>query len=268
MICHLTQRTLLKLSGSDAQSFLQGQFSNDIDTLKEGVVQLNAYCQHQGKIIALVWVMRQEESFYLSFPSDLAEVVVKRLTMFKMMSDVVIVDLSDEITQLGLLEGDGQDLLRFKLNAQQSIALASDVSSIKFSDSEVWEQACVANEVPEVFLATSEKFVPQMLNLDIDEVGVSFTKGCYPGQEVVARLHYLGKSKRRMRAFECAQDLQVGDKLFALGSSSAKASGVVVRCVKLERKSLCLATIEVAHEDGEITLNDAQGAKLIRIKHD
>ncbi|WPE16105.1 folate-binding protein YgfZ [Candidatus Thioglobus autotrophicus] len=268
MITQLKNRTLIRLSGKDVQPFLQGQFSNDIDALEEGVAQLNAYCQHQGKIIALIWVMRQEESFYLSFPADLEEVAVKRLNMFKMMSDVTITNVTTEIFQLGICEGDRQGLSPFKLNAQQSIALVSDVSSINFSSGEVWEQACIANEVPEVFLATSEKFVPQMLNLDIDEVGVSFTKGCYPGQEVVARLHYLGKSKRRMRAFECEQDLQVGDKLFALGSSSAKASGVVVRRVKLDSKFLCLATIEVAHEDGEITLNDAQGAPLIRINHD
>ncbi len=268
MICHLTQRSLLKLNGSDVQGFLQGQFSNDIDALEEGVVQINAYCQHQGKIIALVWVMRQADSFYLSFPSDLAEIVVKRLTMFKMMSDVVITDVSDEIIQLGLLDNDMQGLSPFTLNAQQSIALADSVESINLTGSNAWEQACIKNNLPEVYAQTSEQFVPQLLNLDVNEVGVSFTKGCYPGQEVVARLHYLGKSKRRMRAFECAQDLQVGDKLFALGSSSAKASGVVVRRVKLDSKFLCLATIEVAHEDGEITLNDVQGAPLIRINYD
>ena len=108
MICHLTQRTLLKLSGDDVQSFLQGQFSNDINALEENAVQLNAYCQHQGKIIALVWVMKKEADFYLSFPSDLADVVVKRLTMFKMMSDVVITDVSDEIFNLVCLRVTGK----------------------------------------------------------------------------------------------------------------------------------------------------------------
>ena len=268
MMIQLKNRALLRLTGKDVQPFLQGQFSNDINALDEGVVQLNAYCQHQGKIIALVWVMKKEADFYLSFVSDLAEIVVKRLTMFKMMSDVVITDVSDEITQLGLLEGDRQGLSPFKLNAQQSIALVSDVSSINFSSGEVWEQACIANEVPEVFLATSEKFVPQMLNLDIDEVGVSFSKGCYPGQEVVARLHYLGTSKRRMRVFETAADIKLGDSLFVATSKSAKASGQVVRCVKLDDRSLCLATVEVAHEDDLITLNDANGTVLTRINHD
>ncbi len=74
MITQLKDRTLLKLSGGDAQSFLQGQLSNDIDALEGGAVQLNAYCQHQGKIIALIWVMKQDDDFYLSFPSNLAEI--------------------------------------------------------------------------------------------------------------------------------------------------------------------------------------------------
>ncbi|MDB2590470.1 folate-binding protein YgfZ [Candidatus Thioglobus sp.] len=263
MICQLNHRTLLELIGKDVQSFLQGQFSNDINTLEQGVVQLNAYCQHQGKIIALIWVMKKNESFYLSFPIDLADVIIKRLTMFKMMSDVQISDLSNDMIQLGIIDEDFKGA--FKLNNQQSVALVETLDAVELVDENIWEKSCVENSIAEVTLDTSEQFVPQLLNLDIDEVGVSFTKGCYPGQEVVARLHYLGKSKRRLRMFECKDDLKVGDKLFALSSSSAKASGVVVRRVKLDAKSLCLATIEIAHEDDQITLNDAQGAKLTRI---
>ena len=267
MITQLKDRTLLKLSGGDAQSFLQGQLSNDIDALEGGAVQLNAYCQHQGKIIALIWVMKKTDKFYLSFASNLAEVVTKRLTMFKMMSDVTITDVTNEIIQLGVLEGDRQGLSPFKLNDQQSVALV-DKHEFDLSDESNWDKSCIENGVPEVYLDTSEQFVPQLLNLDINEAGVSFTKGCYPGQEVVARLHYLGKSKRRMRVFTCDADVNIGDELVVAGSKSAKASGIVVRCVKLDSKSLCLATVEVAHEDGKITLNNAEGALLTRIQND
>ena len=263
MITQLKNRALLQLTGKDVQPFLQGQFSNDINALEEGVVQINAYCQHQGKIIALIWVMKKAEDFYLSLPSDLADVVVKRLSMFKMMSDVTITEVTDGIIQLGVIDEDFDD--KFKLNDQQSIALVDNVNGINFSNSEIWKQACIESGLPEVYLNTSEQFVPQLLNLDIDEVGVSFTKGCYPGQEVVARLHYLGKSKRRLRTFECEGDIVVGDELIATHSTSAKASGMVVRHVKLETKSLCLATIEIAHEDGEITLNNTRKTKLTRI---
>ena len=263
MITQLKNRALLQLTGKDVQPFLQGQFSNDINALEEGVVQINAYCQHQGKIIALIWVMKKAEDFYLSLPSDLADVVVKRLSMFKMMSDVTITEVTDGIIQLGVIDEDFDD--KFKLNDQQSIALVDNVNGINFSNSEIWKQACIESGLPEVYLNTSEQFVPQLLNLDIDEVGVSFTKGCYPGQEVVARLHYLGKSKRRLRTFECEGDIVVGDELIVTHSTSSKASGMVVRHVKLETKFLCLATIEIAHEDGEITLNNTRKTKLTRI---
>jgi folate-binding protein YgfZ len=267
MITQITKRALLKLTGKDVEVFLHGQFSNDVNALEEGVIQLNAYCQHQGKIIALIQLMKKADDFYLSFPADLTDVVTKRLTMFKMMSDVTIADVSDEIIQLGLIDDD-QDLPQFKLNDEQSVALVESVNDLELSDEGDWENACIENGVAEVALATSEKFVPQLLNLDINEVGVNFTKGCYPGQEVVARLHYLGKSKRRMRAFECDGEIEVGDELLVTNSASAKASGIVVRRVKLASKSLCLATVDIAHEDGEITVNNSQKTQLTRIYND
>jgi folate-binding protein YgfZ len=266
MILQLSNRALLKLSGGDTQTFLQGQLSNDIDGLEEGEVQLNAYCQHQGKIIALLWVMKRDDDFYLSFPSDLAEIITKRLTMFKMMSDVTITDVSNELIQLGVIDDDFDSA--FKLNDQQSVALVENVDGVELDNESEWVLACIANSIAEVELKTSEKFVPQLLNLDIDEVGVNFTKGCYPGQEVVARLHYLGKSKRRMRQFECEGEVNVGDELLVAGSKSAKASGIVVRRVKSGDKSTFLATVEVAFEDAAITLNNADGIQLTRIKND
>jgi len=266
MIIQLTNRTLLKITGGEVQGFLQGQFSNDIDALEEGVIQLNAYCQHQGKIMALIWVMKRDDEYYLSFPKDLSAEIVKKLTMFKMMSDVTIKDITNELLQFGVIDEvvDGV----FVLNTNQSIVLMDSDYGFELSDISVWEQSCIANEVPEVELATVEKFVPQLLNLDINEVGVNFTKGCYPGQEVVARLHYLGKSKRRMRQFECEGEVNVGDELLVAGSKSAKASGIVVRRVQLGDKSTFLATVEVAFEDASITLNNADGIELTRIKND
>jgi folate-binding protein YgfZ len=266
MIIQLTNRTLLKITGGEVQGFLQGQFSNDIDALEEGVIQLNAYCQHQGKIMALIWVMKRDDEYYLSFPKGLSAEIVKKLTMFKMMSDVTIKDITNELLQFGVIDEvvDGV----FVLNTNQSIVLMDSDYGFELSDISVWEQSCIANEVPEVELATVEKFVPQLLNLDIDEMGVNFSKGCYPGQEVVARLHYLGKSKRRMRQFECEGEVNVGDELLVAGSKSAKASGIVVRRVQLGDKSTFLATVEVAFEDAAITLNNADGIELTRIKND
>ncbi len=257
MIAQLSDRALFKLSGDDAQTFLQGQLSNDINALVEGVAQLNAYCQHQGKIIALLWVMKKEADFYLSLPKDLADVVRQRLQMFVMMSEVSLQDVSAEVIQLGVIDENIHSA--FTLNTRQSVVLHSANETLpKLCAAEVWEQTCIETGVAEVYLNTSEKFIPQMLNLDIDEVGVNFSKGCYPGQEVVARLHYLGKTKRRLMRFEGAREMQVGEALIVSNSPSARASGMVVRTTKSAEKSTnkfaCLATIEVAHQKDEILL--------------
>ena len=263
MITQIKNRALLKLSGADAQSFLQNQLSNDVNALKAGEVQLNAYCQHQGKIIALFWLMQQSGDYYLSFPQDLKSLVVQRFTMFKLMSAVEIEDLSDQVIQLGVIDEAFEGA--YRLNSQQSIVLAENIDGIELANSTLWTNTCIENMLPEVSLTTSENFVPQMLNLDVGEVGVSFTKGCYPGQEVVARLHYLGEAKRRLYRFESTHELHVGDELLASDSTSAKASGMVVSCAASESRYLCLATMEVAHKDGQITLKSAEDSRLTRI---
>ena len=110
--------------------------------------------------------------------------------------------------------------------------------------------------------------MPQLLNLDINEIGVNFSKGCFPGQEVVARLHYLGKAKRRLFAFKSNSPLSISDTLHCIQSKSAKASGNVVSQVKFGDYFYCLATLEVKHKDDKITINNDHGPTLIRIHNE
>ena len=138
-----------------------------------------------------------------------------------------------------------------------------------------WNKACIDSCLPEIYINTSEKLVPQMLNLDINELGVSFSKGCYPGQEVVARLHYLGSAKRRLFSFESDHEMQVGDSLYCATSKTAlargnryKGSGIVVSKVKYDSLFYCLATLDVDLIYDEITLNNEHGPKLERINYE
>jgi folate-binding protein YgfZ len=273
MFFHLKNRSLLRVSGSDAETFLQGQLSNDITKLNSSSVQLNAYCQHQGKILALFWVMRFEDSFYLSFSLDLLEVIKPRLQMFVIMSDVFIEDITKEHIQVGSIDESHQQA--FVINEKLSLIITNkqDINQFNMGPIEDWGMACINSALPEIYLMTSEKLVPQMLNLDVDEIGVNFSKGCYPGQEVVARLHYLGSAKRRLFAFESDSEINIGDPLYCASSKSAKdrgarykGSGMVVFRIKYNSKFYCLATLEVELKDEAVTLNNEQGPELTRIQ--
>jgi tRNA-modifying protein YgfZ len=268
----LNERALLKISGSDAESFLQNQFSNDITKLENSKIQLNAYCQHQGKIIGLFWVMRYDEYFLISFPNDLLEVIKSRLQMFVIMSDVVIDDISASFNQIGLIDERQKNAYYINDSLSLLIVSSADQNDFKIENQSVWDLACINFFLPEVFLVTSEKLVPQMLNLDIDEIGVNFSKGCYPGQEVVARLHYLGSSKRRLFSFKADYEMQVGDSLYCATSKTALArgdryngSGIVVSKVKYNSLFYCLGTLDVDLVDEKITLNNEHGPKLEKI---
>ena len=272
MRVYLKNRSLLYISGSDSESFLQSQLTNDFSKLGDSEIQINAYCQHQGKIIGLFWVMRYQNGFLISVPIDLIEKIKSRLEMFVIMADVVIEDLTNHLFQIGLIDEQQSDAYILNTNLSIEISDNLDKESDDFGDIEEWNKSYFDSSIPEVYAITSEKLVPQMLNLDINELGVSFSKGCYPGQEVVARLHYLGSAKRRLFSFQSDHEMQVGDSLYCATSKTAlargnryKGSGIVVSKVKYNSLFYCLATLDVDLIDEEITLNNEHGPKLQRI---
>ena len=268
----LKNRSLLKISGNDAEEFLQNQFSNDIKKIDSNKVQFNAYCQHQGKVIAFFWVMRMGKDFLLSFPDELLEKIENRLKIFVIMSDVIIENVTNVLSQTGLINESSPNECR--INDELAVVIEdSNGQSVELAENHIaWEKAYLDSHLPEIYNVTSEKLVPQMLNLDINELGVSFSKGCYPGQEVVARLHYLGSAKRRLFSFKADQEMQVGDSLYCATSKTAlargdryKGSGIVVSKVKYSSLFYCLATLDVDLKDEEITINNEYGHKLQRI---
>jgi len=253
MIIKLMNRALIKVSGIDAADFLQSQFSNDIKSINPEQIQLNAYCQHQGKVMALLWLFTKNDSFYLSLPQELKELVLAKLNMFKLMSQVNIEDFSTQINQYGLIN----EKLDGSMKIRNNLSLYTTRKKLESNcDVNLWEKACIDNNLPEIYLHTSEKFIPQALNIDIDEFGVSFTKGCYPGQEVVARMHYLGKPKRRLFLFSSKYETTIGDLINVKDSKSLKSSGVILRVAKIDVNYHLMATFEVSHTKELIYLNN------------
>jgi len=264
MITLIDNRSLIKVYGDDAESFLQSQFSNNLKKIQDNEIQINAYCQHQGKIIAIIWVFKKKENYYLSIPDELKAQVLSKLNMFKMLSQVKIEDFSDKIFQYGLIHEDVKN--SFRINDNLSLLTSREqLNAVKPSFH--WEIACINAKVPEVYLNLSEKYIPQALNLDINEFGVSFTKGCYPGQEIIARMHYLGKPKRRLFRFFSEFEVATGDSLNVKDSKSLKSSGQVIRVAKKGAEFQFLGVFEVDHINDQIFLNNKQN-KLVYLIHE
>ena len=255
MITLLSNRALLKVKGEDSESFLQSQFSNDVKKIQDESVQINAYCQHQGKIIAIIWVFKRNENYYLSIPNELKTIVLSKLNMFKLMSKVEIEDLSDKVYQYGLIKEDNKK--SFKISDNLSLLTTREILT-NIKDSSHWEMACINESLPEVYLSISEKHIPQAFNLDIDQMGISFTKGCYPGQEVVARMHYLGKPKRRLFRFTSNFEVSIGESLDVKNSKSLKSSGLIIRVAKNDNMFYFLGIFEVSYINEQIFLNNDQ----------
>lgn len=230
VLVELSPLSILRAHGDDAQSFLQGQFSNDIRQVSETRSQLSAYCNPKGRMLAILRVFRIGEAYCLQLPNALAEATLKRLRMFVMRAKVKI-DLADaELSRIGLSGPNAERLIiatlgaapaasddflnvngvtvlrlpgphaRFEILAAPEKMLAlwpQFATQAAPAGAAAWAWFDIMAGIPNILPGTVEEFVPQMANLDLVG-GVSFTKGCYPGQEIVARMHYLGRLKQRM----------------------------------------------------------------------
>ena len=171
------------VSGADAFDFLQAQLSNDLRLLDERDELLAAWCNPKGRVICILRIRRGDDGYVLILPAELAEAVLQRLTLFRFRSRVEFQPAPASPPDLGI-QGSLEEWL---------------LDNLKSGRPEVWQ-------------AQSEGFTPHMLNLDL--IGaVSFDKGCYPGQEIVARTHYRGATKRRTHRFEAARPVAVGARV-------------------------------------------------------
>jgi len=207
------------VSGTDAFDFLQAQLSNDLRLLDDDNRLLSAWCNPKGRVICLMTVLRDDSGYALVLPSELADGVLSRLTMFRFRAKVEF-DLSAATpADLGI-EDDVDSWLLKNLRAGRA---------------EIWK-------------AQSEEFTPHMLNLDLLGA-VNFDKGCYPGQEIVARTHYRGASKRRTHRFTSAKPVAPGDKV----SDGERDIGEVLNAIGTE----LLAVIPADAADYPLTINGA-----------
>jgi len=279
----LQHQALITVHGGDAEDFLQGQLTNDVRDVTESRAQQSAWCSPKGRVLTCLLVFRHRGCLTLQLPRSLLEQTIKRLRMFVLRARVTLEDAGDRWARIGIVGSGTESCLRdlagelpghvdevratkdvtiIRLRGQRPrYEIIGDPSTIASlwnecrgvaaaAGSDAWElldiEAGIANIVPD----TSDSFLPQMVNLDRVD-GVSFSKGCYVGQEIVARTQHLGRIKRRMyRAhWDGAANVAPGDTLEGAGDAASVKAQVVDAKAAPEGGFELLAVIPIEEAD-------------------
>ncbi len=274
----------IAVAGADARAFLHGQLTNDIEHLPGGEARHAGWCSAKGRLLATFLVVPLDGGFLLQLARELAPAMLKRLQMFVLRSKVTLADASTEWAQFGLwgasvaqtlralniaMPGSdlalthAADLIAVRLSARQVLLFAHGAkraqaeAALPPGDAAGWALEEIRAGRPHVVPATQDQFVPQMVNFE-RLGGVDFKKGCYPGQEIVARAQYRGQLKRRMVRLRSPQPLRPGQDLFS-DDFVGQASGTVVNAAGDE----ALAVLQIATlESGAAVRAEAGGAAL------
>jgi tRNA-modifying protein YgfZ len=298
-LCDLSHEGLIRVSGEESQTFLQGQLTNDVRSVSENTHQLSGYCSPKGRLLGLFRLFMRNGDYYLQLPHPQLNGTLKRLRMFVLRSKVTLDDHSDELIRFALSGSDAEQMLAKILGevpAETDQTITADGITVlrlmghtpRFmlygpieSMPQLWQALHQAGAIPAgvaalrwleiqagqptVVTQTVEAFVPQMLNLQLIN-GVSFKKGCYTGQEVVARMQYLGKLKRRMYLAHTntTQTIQNGDELYSPESGSGQGAGRIVAVAPAPQGGYdMLAVLEISGaESGQVYLDETAQTTL------
>ena len=297
-VAPLAHLGLISASGEDAATFLHNQLTNDVEKLGTGDARLAGYCTPKGRLLATMLLWRSADAIFLQLPRDIQPTVQKRLQMFILRAKVRMADASGDIVALGLAgpaaaaalapwfpvlpavpysvahaeagtlirlqDADGAP--RFQWLASPDMAQQAWpqlMQTLQPAGSAAWRLLEIRAAIPMVVQATQEQFVPQMINFEVLG-GVNFRKGCYPGQEIVARSQYLGKLKRRMLpALVDATGVAAGDEVYA-STDAAQPCGQIVNAEISGGQTHCLVELKTAvlEERARIHLGAADGPQL------
>jgi folate-binding protein YgfZ len=282
IVADISHYGLLTAAGADARAFLHSQLSCDVEGLPEGAAVYGAYCTAKGRVLANFLLWSAVGTFFMLLPRALAPGIRKRLQMFVLRSKVVLEERADDRVVLGLAGPAAAEPLAALVNAVPTeplqVAHGEDATAIAIHGGRFvmvapvartpaiwdlfaatltpvgapwWEWLEITSGLPWITAATQDQFVPQMANLEL--VGaVNFRKGCYPGQEIVARMQYLGKPKRRLflAHVDAATSPASGETLVADDAGDQSAGTVVNVAPAPEGGFDLLAVVQTASADG------------------
>ncbi|WP_431066731.1 YgfZ/GcvT domain-containing protein [Methylotuvimicrobium sp.] len=291
-VCPVIDLAVLKVTGTDAGRFLQGQVTCNIDELTEQKCSFGAFCNVKGRVIANFLVFKSNDGFLLILPSELLDSIIEKLRKYILRADVQLIDSRDEYCLVGINKSSSNSfspvpehelhmlaepfrLIKLPSSKSRYIAVESAEQAIELwssltqeqgyhaSNPEQWRLFDIEDRIPWVDKETSEEFIPQMLNLD-QLGGISFNKGCYTGQEIVARTHYLGKTKRMLFLAESAA-AEVPPPKTAILDDSGQTIGKILRAQKERNTIKLLAVLPNCELDSENLMLDTTTKDKIRL---
>lgn len=292
VICDVGAPGVLSVTGPDAAAFLQGQLTSDVESLAVGNWQVAAWCSAKGRVLVVCVVRRlTDESFELLLPGAQADAIRKRLSMFVLRAKVVIEDRSAAMLHFGVGGPSAAVALRDTLGAVPQGNRIVDIdgalwqalpgnrflgsadastattqwkrvgATARRAAEAAWSWLRVRGGVARITAATSDQFVPQSLNLDALDA-ISFRKGCYAGQEIVARMQYLGRLKERLVLAHVDANAALGERLYS-AVFDAQACGTVIEAAAApDGGSDLLAVVQLAARDEGVRLRDIEGPRL------
>lgn len=295
VLCDLSQFGVIKVSGEEAQGFLHNLVSSDVNALAPRQALPSSLNTAKGRALATLFIWRNETEIFLQLPQSLLAAIQKKLSMYVLRAKVKIENATDSSVCLGLSGAQAATLLqrRFAVLPQNPLDVEhhADTSLVRLSadrfqiittpqhapalwkelgadarpvGSPCWDWLNIRAGIPVILPQTQEAFVPQMANLDL--IGaVNFKKGCYPGQEIVARMQYLGKTKRRMYLAHIDSDAapQAGSELFSM-EMEGQSCGIVANSAAAPGGGYdMLAVVQIASHDAfPVHLGALTGARL------
>tara|TARA_Y100000746_G_scaffold89797_1_gene76211 strand:- start:1065 stop:1961 length:897 start_codon:yes stop_codon:yes gene_type:complete len=280
----------IKVAGTDAEKFLQGQFSNDISSIKEDSYQFSSYSTNQGKVISLLRIIKDQDSFLLLLTTDISEYFMSKLSMYVLMSKVEIEIMSNYkvyglsgTASMETIKNNNYENSVFekedcyvlnntservssaivihksndKLDSLPRFFTSMSFSSLEFNTNKL---ADMMRGFLRIDMTTKEKYIPQVLNMEILN-GISYKKGCYTGQEIVARTHYLGKIKKRIFSIETeSESMKYGDVIHNIDSESI--GEVISNTQDVQSLNISLAILRLDSLDKELYVNNEKIKKI------
>ena len=267
IIADLSHYGLIEVTGKDAEIFLAAQFTSDVRQISESASQLSAWCTPQGRVLAVFRIFRRAGAYYLLLPGELLEMILRRLRMYILRSDVRLADVSSTLVRIGLSGPALPGSLTIVISdpgAAKKLWLERQENAIP-TGAGPWALLEILAGIPSVHSKTAEAFLPQMLNLEALG-GLCFSKGCYPGQEIIARLQYRGQLKRRMYLglANTAYIPEPGDEVVSGDSEETQRVGTVVAAERHPQDGAALlAVLEIGAAQGKLCLYEPGGPALI-----